>query len=128
MRQIGDEDLRARFAELRDDDRAHAPEFGALWKRAELRAQTTPRLRRMRVAWIVAAAGIVLTAGILFQRSWGVPTHGNISEATISNWRSPTAGLLRTPGIELLAPPAIFSSILDGATGVTGATVQPQGD
>lgn len=123
MRQIGDEDLRARFAELRDDDRAHAPEFGALWRRAELRAQTTARPRTLRSAWILAAAGIVLTVGILFQRSREVPAR--ISGATISSWRSPTAGLLRTPGIELLAPPAIFSSILDGAA---GAAVQPQGD
>lgn len=125
MRQIGDEDLRARFGELRDDDRAHAPEFGALWKRAELRAQTMARPRTLRAAWILAAAGIVMTAGILFQRSREVPARGTTSGATISSWRSPTAGLLRTPGIELLAPPAIFSSILDGAA---GATVQPQGD
>jgi hypothetical protein len=128
MKQSGEEDLRARFAELRDGDRAHAPEFGALLRRADLRARTTARSRTMRAAWIVAAAGIVLTAGILFRGSRGVPTHDSISGTTISNWRSPTSGLLRTPGIELLAPPAIFSSILDGATGVTGATVQPQGD
>jgi hypothetical protein len=122
MKQIGDDDLRARFAELRDDDRAHAPEFGALWRRAELRAQTMARPRTLRVTWILAAAGIVVTVGILFQQSRDVRTRGSISRATISSWRSPTAGLLRMPGVELFAPPAIFSSILDGAT---GATVQP---
>ena len=125
MKQIGDEDLRARFAELRDDDRAHAPEFGPLWKRAELRAQTTARKRTLRVAWIVAAAGIVVTVSVLVQQSRDVQTEGSISGATISSWKSPTAGLLRTSGIELLAPPPILTSILDGAT---GATVHPKGD
>ena len=125
MKQIGDEDLRARFAELRDDDRAHAPEFGPLWKRAELRAQTTSRKRTLRVAWIVAAAGIVVTVSVLVQQSRDVQTEGSISGATISSWKSPTAGLLRTSGIELLAPPPILTSILDGAT---GATVHPKGD
>jgi hypothetical protein len=125
MKQIGDEDLRSRFAELRDDDRAHAPEFGPLWKRAELRAQTTSRKRTLHVAWILAAAGIVVTVSVLVQQSRDVPTEGSISGATISSWRSPTAGLLRTPGSELLAPPPILTSILDGAT---GATVRSKGD
>jgi hypothetical protein len=125
MNEIGDEELHARFADLRDDDRAHAPEFRALWERAELRARISEPSRAVRVAAILAAAGIVLTAGMLFQRSRDLATRGGISPVTISDWRSPTAGLLRTPAMELLAPPAIFSSILDGAT---RATVQPQGD
>jgi hypothetical protein len=129
MKLHGDEDLRARFGELRNDDRAHAPEFDALWKRAELRARTTARPRMLRMAWVVAAAGIVLIVGILVQRSRvrDLPARRRRSatETMISNWTSPTASLLRTPGGDLLAPPAIFSSILDGAT---GAAPKPQGD
>lgn len=117
MKQIGDEDLRTRFAELRDDDRAHAPEFGGLWKRAELRAQATARPRTLRVPWILAAAGIVVTVSVLIQQSRDERTQAGISGATISSWRSPTAGLLRTSAHQLLAPPAILSSTLDGVIG-----------
>jgi hypothetical protein len=127
VNDMSDDDLRARFAELRNDDHARAPDFGAVLTRAELRARTTAYPRIVRVAWIAAAAGIVFSAGILFQQSRGrdlVPP-GSGQAATISTWTSPTADLLRTPGSELLAPPSLFSSILDGAT---GATIQPQGD
>lgn len=127
MQQSDDEDLHARFAELRNEDRAHAPAFDALWTRAQLSARRAARPRALRVALIAAAAGVVLTVGMLLQQSRTRDRRrtGSATAATISNWRSPTAGLLHAPGGALLAPPAIFSSILDGAT---GATVEPQGD
>jgi len=120
-----DDELRARFQELRDDDREHAPSFRALWARAEEGARTPRRSHDAALLWIAAAASVVLAAGIALRGDLGRLVAGLVppearEEQTLSNWRSPTAGLLRTWGSNLLAPPSIRSSILDGVTPAPG--------
>jgi hypothetical protein len=84
--------------------------------------------------WIAAAASVVLAVGVVLGRSDDGDPARLVADsafpeanaaATISTWTSPTAGLLRTPGRDLLAPSSIHSSILDG---VTGAALQRKGD
>jgi hypothetical protein len=131
----GDEELRRRFLELREDvERSGAaPDFQVMWARTEaLAAEPTAhesasrgsdertlvwrRRRVLRVgAWATAALAAVLTGLILVR-------HGPDDEARFESlvaaydndaWRSPTAGLLDVPGIELMrAAPSV-----GGATG-----------
>ncbi len=127
MSQPGDDDLRAHFHTLREYDAAHAPEFRAVRADATRRADRVFRQRTMTFVWLAAAACLVIAAGLVLRRSRHDATvrfAGN-GAPTISNWSSPTDGLLRAPGRELLSPPPILSSILDGAT---GALVNSKGD
>ena len=134
MTHPDDDELRSRFHDLRDDDRGHIPSFGALWDRAEARARTSRHTHTPGLVWIAAAASIVLAVGVVLARSDdGDPTRlvadsaplDAVAAQTIGTWTSPTAGLLRTPGRDLLVPPSIHSSILDG---VTGTARQRNGD
>ena len=122
-----DDDLRALFQAVREYDRARVPKFRAVWSRAAPRARTTARPRSPARFWIAAAACAVLAASLVLRRSHvreeARPAAGSVSRTaqpapTSSGWRSPTAGLLRSPGHELLAPSPILSSVLDGATRV----------
>lgn len=123
MNLSDDDELRARFEALREEDGRRAPAFhgglGHEWPRP------LPRRRARPLVWIAAAAGIVLTVGIAFQqtRNHGVAsrlgTAGSFQtgdSVSISTWRSPTASLLRTTGSEVLASSKILSSVLDGAS------------
>jgi hypothetical protein len=114
-----DEDLRAQFEALREHDAQHGPDFRVLWDRAALDSHASAR-RRAAQLWIVAsAAACVVLAVTLVGRG---PRVGEVvppdvrSAPTITDWRSPTAALLQTPGRQLLSPPRILSSVLDGAT------------
>lgn len=109
MNEPGDDELRARFERLREDDHAHAPSFRAMWARAEPRARTTRRALTAALIGMVAAASVVLA---VMNSS---PSPSVAVAPTISDWSSPTAGLLHTMGSELLAPPPILSSVLGGA-------------
>lgn len=123
MNEPADDELRARFEQLRDDDLARVPSFRASWDRAELRARTPRRGPGRALLWLAAAASVVLTVSVAL-REPGVreparvaadstPPEANVTPS-ISTWRSPTAGLLRTSGRDLLAPPSLLSSILGG--------------
>lgn len=111
-----DGELRDRFRALREAERAAAPGFAALRSRP-----ARPGVRRMRVplaAYAALAAGIVL--GVAF-----VAHEARVNRApeftlthslthSLTQWTSPTASLLHTPGAELLyAPPPIATSTLD---------------
>ena len=127
MSQASDDDLRSHFRALRDHDAAHAPEFHALSRHAARRIGRRMRPSAAVFLWI-AAASVVAAAGVVLQQSRrddDTPDFARNAAPTISNWSSPTDGLLRTPGRELLSPPPILSSILDGAT---GALVNSKGD
>lgn len=113
MNEPRDAELRTRFEQLRDEDHATAPSFRALWGAAELTSRTLRRSRAPALLWLAAAAGVVLAVGVALRRL--APPSGAYVAPAISTWRSPTAGLLRTPGHELLGSLSIRSSILDGA-------------
>lgn len=118
-----DDELRARFEALREEDRPRAPAFrGAVGYE---RPQPLPRRRAFPLVWIAAAAGIVLIVGIAVRetRQHDTGPHdasagsfGGGDSVSISTWRSPTASLLRVSGSEVLASSKILSSVLDGAS------------
>jgi hypothetical protein len=92
-----DRDLRELFAELRREDHAHAGEFGSF-----LRAR--PRANPIRLSvWAAAAAGLAVTIAVVVM---SVPRSGRRTigtpEISITEWKSSTDFLLRTPGLELL--------------------------
>jgi hypothetical protein len=108
-----DDELRSRFAELRDADARHAPAYRAVLERTDRRVpgvDRNGRRRTLRLA-LAAAAAIVLAVGVARvsrRRAFVAPP--------LSTWTSPTASLLRTPGAELLASPTLLSSVLDPVT------------
>jgi hypothetical protein len=127
-------EVRALFEELHAHDRDHRPEFRAMWGRAESRARAAARTRTRASLWSVAAACVVLAAIFALRETRDRDSvrlvadstlHGVRPALTITRWRSPTAGLLRASGRELLAPPPILSSVLDG---VTSTSPQRKGD
>jgi len=105
-----DDELRARFRALRDADERDAPRFELVRSRPRRPALISPRRRfgwRLGVVLSVAAA-LLLSAGLprAYRRYTFVPQ-------PLSTWTSPTAGLLRTPGADLLGSPKLAPSPLD---------------
>lgn len=125
MNDMNDDELRARFARLRDADRGNVPPFGTLLERAEVRVRSVPRTRTLAPVWLAAAAVVVVATGVVLRRSNDRDRSSAPAATTISNWKSPTASLLRVSGRDLLAPPSILSSTLDGAL---RSPVKPKGD
>ena len=107
---MDDSEIRHRFAELREADRAHAPGFAQTFARARARESWRAR-QRVRPLVIAAAAGVLIAAIWLgHSRSFSPAT----TTPTIATWRAPTDVLLRTPGSELLGTmPALGASVLD---------------
>lgn len=89
-----DSDLRAQFANLREEDGSAAPPFERI---ANAKA-ASPR-RRYSVQIAVAAIPILAVAAMLSLR-----THRstNAVPRDITAWSSPTAFLLETPGKQIL--------------------------
>ncbi|MFL5502823.1 MAG: hypothetical protein ACJ799_02295 [Gemmatimonadaceae bacterium] len=120
MRESDDEGLHAQFGALREYDARSEPEFHAMWRRAESRAATPSGGGATGMRWWAAAAAAcaIVGATFLLQRAHErTNTVGTTTEAQgITQWQSPTAGLLRVPGGELLNPPPLFSSVFDGVT------------
>lgn len=113
MKEINDDELRARFAQLRSADELGAPDFQCVLERAKNRP-----LRAGRFAWrrplavsAALAATILLAVGVA-----RVARRSGFVAPPLSTWVSPTASLLRTPGSELLNSPSLTSSVLDPAT------------
>lgn len=94
-----DRDLRERFSELRRQDHAHAGEFSSLLHRA--RPHANP-IRRLSV-WVAVTAGLAVTIAVVVT---SIPRSGHRNtgspEMSITEWKSSTDFLLRTPGLELL--------------------------
>ena len=103
-------EIRHRFAELRETERAGAPAFAQIYGRARAR-DTWGATHRVRPFVIAAAAGIAIIAfSLAHSRSF---SHSAATPA-IATWRAPTDVLLRTPGSELLGTmPALSKSVLD---------------
>ena len=101
----GDDDgaLQERFAALRTDETRTAPSF------VNVRARLPVRRRHGRNrAFVLAAAAAALVIGLLIPWPDGarVPEEGE--PTSITEWRSPTAFLLQSPGAPLLqASPAV---------------------
>ena len=107
-----DEPLRARFDELRDADERGAPAFHAVLTRSA--SPASPGVGRrwpLRVALALAAAVIVLAVGLARESR-----RRDVKLQPLATWRSPTASLLRTTGIELISSSTLASSMLDPIT------------
>jgi hypothetical protein len=93
---MNDRDLREVFAELRREDQAHAGEYRSFLNRARPRANPT----RISV-WVAAGLAVMIAVAVM-----SIPRSGsrNIGSPGISitQWKSSTDFLLRTPGLELL--------------------------
>jgi hypothetical protein len=88
-----DDDLRDRFAGLRQQETQRVPEFASMW-------HTRAPLRKGR--WLVAVAcALIVVAAIIWLRSTQRRPE-EISVAAITAWNSPTDFLLETPGREIL--------------------------
>jgi hypothetical protein len=98
---MSDDRLRARFERLRAEDQAHAPPFSAPEPLAE-------RSWAPVFWWMAAAAVALLTVSVAL----GGRKQDEALVASLSEWRSPTAALLRTSGQELFRSPSISSSVL----------------
>ena len=106
-----DRELHRRFAALRLADRAVAPEISALLGRP------AKWHRSLSLTALVAAAIVALVGS-----AWLATRHtrANVSGAAVPTempslltWRSPTAALLRTPGLDLWGRvPTLRSSLL----------------
>jgi hypothetical protein len=114
MKDSMDHDLRPRFKQLRTADAAGTPDFRELLDGARRATPATDRNARRwlsRIALPLAlAAAVVAAAGIA-----RVARSRASAPPPLSMWTSPTASLLRTPGLGPLAPPHILSSVLDQA-------------
>jgi hypothetical protein len=136
---VDDRDLREEFELLREDVRGsgRVPDFDAMLLRARDEIGSRPalqvaagggdntRVRRRAVrvgGWVTlataaAAAGILLIgspapavdADAEFERLVAAYT----ADASSGAWRSPTATLLRSPGLDLGSVPSIGGSIID---------------
>ena len=121
--RTGDEDLRARFAELRAE--TSTPSFGAVLERATAEARERPALgvsrggavrSRRRVieigAWASAAIAATVAGLLLFEGDPVPPSSADDRFAELvaaysqnvsaGGWRSPTSSLLDVPGMELV--------------------------
>jgi hypothetical protein len=105
----GDDELRARFGDLRHLDDASAPEFSAVVDRAGRRKA---RAYRMPVVWLAAAAAVVV--GLVATQRFRATNEA--AAQSITTWQSPTSSLVPASGRAVLSPSPLLSSILDGAT------------
>lgn len=103
-----DERLRARFGELRDADERGAPAFHTVLTRTSPASLRAGRRWPLRVALALAAAAIVLAIGLARESR-----RRDFQLQPLATWQSPTASLLRTPGIELTSSSTLASSMLD---------------
>jgi hypothetical protein len=107
---MDDNEIRHRFAEMREADRARAPGFAQTFARARVR-ETWRARQSMRPLVITAAAAVLIAAIWLGHPRSFSPS---MTTSTIATWRAPTDVLLRTPGSEILGTmPALGASVLD---------------
>ena len=110
---MDENEIRQRFAQLREADRERAPSFAQIYGRGRAR-QRLGAMPRLRPFVLGAAAGVVIAmVWVAKARSFSHYT-ATPTIATIAAWRAPTDVLLRTPGSELLGTmPALGASVLD---------------
>jgi hypothetical protein len=137
MSGAGDEELRARFGELRAKAGRSTPPFAAMLERAATEAREQPTLtvvrgggsrrRALRVGAWASGAVAATVAGLLLFDGGSAPTASAdeqfaeliasyASDMAAGAWRSPTSSLLDVPGIELMrSVPSIGPSSDAGA-------------
>ena len=105
---MDENEIRRRFAQLRESDRVGAPSFAQTYARA--RSRRIPGALHLSTL-LIAAAAVILILGVWQANSRSLSPS---TTTAIATWRAPTDVLLRTPGSELLSTmPALNKSILD---------------
>ena len=107
---MDENELRSRFAQLREADRGRVPTFAQIYGRARARhsLRATGRVRPLVIG--AAAAVVIVALSLAYARSFSP----SAATPTIANWRAPTDVLLQTPGSALLGEmPALGASVLD---------------
>lgn len=114
-RKWSDNEIERMFAEWRAADTADPPPFDATY--AAARARSTKRAAQAPRRRVALAAAVLVVAGAgwlaFFQRAPQSPSRVAGRETPIhslSEWRSPTAFLLRGPGDVLLTTVPTFSA------------------
>jgi hypothetical protein len=107
----GDDELRARFGDLRRADATRAPEFPSAAHLASLVPAKTA-VHRSNGVWFAAATAAVV-ALIATQRFLAT---NDATAQSLTTWQSPTNSLVPASGRAVLSPPPLLSSVLDGAT------------
>ena len=125
-----DNDLRALFDAMQQEDAQQAPAFEPFWDEAVARAAR----QRRRVGWMRYAAAAVLLVGLAFTAIFSLQRRPAMS---ITEWQSPTAGLLQlsTPALDARAlptsallnppPPRLEHYVPQTQIFWPGATLQP---
>jgi len=108
-----DEELEARFRDLRAHERAEAPGLDDVLARTRPAGHERPGRRRLHSALLAAACAAAILAVLLRPRdARRVPD--DLAHAGILQWRAPTDVLLQTPSSELLSElPSLDHSIID---------------
>lgn len=110
MTEREDQDLEARFAELRSYDARQAPPFGATLREV-------PRRRVVGLPWrwsILAAAAVTLVAVGLTLGRHNDPPPTSSAPTDLVAWRAPSVVLLDFPARALFGPPMpIGASVID---------------
>ncbi len=93
-----DRDLRNRFAALRDEEKARTPQLLDILRSGHVRGRSKSMGMLIAASAVLAlAATIVVVVGL-----WPAPERGprglQRPAASITQWKSPTAFLLDTPG------------------------------
>ncbi len=103
-----DPELAAAFSALRHEEEDHCPSFAGVLRDARRRSRGSG-IRRRLVA-VTAAAGAAIAILALWIGPWtGEPRIQEETLPSITEWRSPTAFLLETPGREIFAVPSGLS-------------------
>jgi hypothetical protein len=107
-----DKDLRGRFAALRSEEAAEAPEFalpgpGGLHPRSRLSGNIS-----VTVACVVAMVAVVIGLRLI---PWK-PERNTTPVASLTEWKAPTDFLLETPGRELLETVPVIGAWPDSST------------
>jgi len=125
--EINDNELRARFSALREEEGGVGPEFRAMWNRAASTALTDRSGIRSNIRWVAVAAAILIAAALIIgkARDFRSEQQASLAAQAIATWQSPTAALLQPPARDLLAPPPLLSSVFDG---VASPTLQLKSD
>ena len=108
-----DDELRARFGQLRAAESAAAPALSAVLHRARREPRRSPH---RRTAVLIGAAASVVAITVLVRQA---RLHASARQPSVAVWRSPTTSLMPANPQSVLAPPPLLSSVLDGATSST---------
>jgi hypothetical protein len=114
VNDLNDDEIRARFAELRAADETGAPDFADLLNRGShrrARVSTTGTRWTSPLALSLAAAAVIVAAVGVARVS--ASRRAGFVAPPLSAWTSPTAALLRTPGIKRTRPATLMSSLVD---------------